>query len=98
MFHSGVAAFAALSSLALSLPLQADLKIHIREASGATVTSHVDYYKEKLWRRDSQAGDWFAIDSANRRTINVDPVLRQYTVHTFPSTPPVTDPDQTFVI
>jgi hypothetical protein len=83
----------------LSVPLRADLKITMKETFAGRTTSSVEYYKGNRWRSDSEpGGGYWIIDSANKRTITVDPVKREYSVNTFTRTGPTSDPSQTIVI
>jgi len=55
--------------------------------------------KENRWRSESeQSGDYRIVDSANKRTVTVDPAKREYSVNTFTRTEETTDPSQTIVI
>lgn len=79
-------------------PLQADLKIRIQETFGPTTTSRTEYYKDRLWRRDQDPVSYLVIDSANRRSFQVDTERREYVVQT-PSRPLApAHSDATFVV
>jgi hypothetical protein len=83
----------------LAVPLRADLQITLKETFVGGTTTRVEYYKGNRWRSDSDPnGGYWIVDSANKRTITVDPMKREYSVNTFTRAEPTTDPSQTIVI
>lgn len=95
----GTPAVTLLIGIGLVAPLRADLSIHIRETYGATSTSRVEHYKQRLWRTDWTAGGYQIGDPVNRRSITVDTALRQYMVVDTPApAPQVGNPVETIVV
>ena len=84
----------------LAAPLQADLKIRVQESFGRGGTTSLVYYcKEHFWRTESPGGrEYMIVDWVNKRSIAVDPALRQYVVHTQTRKPVATDSAETVVI
>ena len=91
---------ALLISGALAAPLQADLKIRVQETFGRGGTTSLVYYcKEHFWRTESPRGrEYMIVDWVNKRSIAVDPALRQYVVHTQTRKPEATDSAETVVV
>ena len=80
-------------------PLRADFRFRVKETFASGTATRAEYYKENRWRSESeQSGDYRIVDSANKRTITVDPAKREYSVNTFTRTEQTTDPSQTIVI
>src|SRR6266567_173674 len=83
----------------LAAPLRGDLRIKSKETFGSSAAMRTDYYKGNRWRSDSeQSGGYRIVDSANKRTITVDPKKREYWVNTFTRPEQIIDPSEMIVI
>jgi hypothetical protein len=83
----------------LSVPLRAELRIKMKQTLAGRTTTSVEYCKGNRWRSDSEpSGSYWIVDSANKGTITVDPVNREYSVNAFTPAEPITNPSQTIVI
>jgi hypothetical protein len=83
----------------LAAPLYADLRITVKETSASGTATMAEYYKGSHWRRDSEhGGGYLVVDSANKRSITVDPLKQEYSVNTLTRPERATDASQTIVI
>ena len=91
---------ALLISGSLAAPLQADLKIRVRETFGRGDTTSLVYYcKEHFWRTESPGDrEYMIVDWVNKRSISVDSAKRQYVLHSPPRQPEATDSTEMIVI
>ena len=78
----GAAAFALRMASVTAAPLRADLKIRIQETYGTVTSSRTEFYKDRLWRRELDPTSYLVIDSANRRSFQVDTEHHEYVVQT----------------
>ena len=84
--------------IAFAMPVRADFKIQIQLTEGSHTTAQTGYYKPQLWRADLSGRSYVIVDSANRRSIMVEPAVREYSVRNLGSAPQQpADPDQTIV-
>jgi len=88
--------FALLLATAFVVPLQADLKIKIRETYGPSASYRTEYYKPNFWRSEREPGDDLIVDSTNRRSFLIDTTRREYTVQTHGRAPLPANPARTF--
>ena len=90
---------ALIAGAGLAVPLRADLRIKVKETFARATATRVEYYKENLWRSESeQSGCYRIVGYANKHAITVDPAKREYSVNTFTRTEETTDPYQTILI
>jgi hypothetical protein len=84
----------------LLMPLRADLQITVKETfPGGPTTTTVEYHKGNRLRRDSKPGGAYVFaDFANKQSITVDPLKREYSVHISNRPEPAEDPNETIVI
>lgn len=84
--------------IAFAMPVRADFKVQIQLTEGSHTTAQTAYYKPQLWRADLVDRSYLIMDSANRRSIVVEPAARQYWVHNLGGAPQQpAHPDQTIV-
>ena len=93
-------AFPAAILVVLAAPsLRADLRIAIRESYGSTVTQRTEYFKNDLWRRDSESGNSYSVfDRIRNRVVTVNPGRREYSVYSPVQRVSETDPSRTIVV
>ncbi len=83
----------------LAVPIYADLRIVTKENFAGTETTRVEYFKGKKWRVESnQFLGYQIVDSDSKVSISVDPIKREYSVHTFSHPKQTEDTSQTIAI